>query len=527
MFFENKIWIGNTLVSEGEIASPVNILLNKSNRHGLIAGATGTGKTVTLKVLAESYSDAGVPVVLADVKGDISGMAKPGQSSEGIIKRIEKYDLVSRGFDYKSFPVEFWDIFGEKGLPLRTTISEFGPLLLARLLGLNQIQTDILNIVFKIADDEDLLLIDVKDLKSLLNYVSENSALYKEKYGNLAPQSIFAIMRGLVSLGDRGGDIYFGEPALNIMDWFACADDGRGKIHILDSSSLIHDPTAYASFMLWMLAELFENLPEVGDPEKPKMVFFFDEAHLLFDGALKPLMDKMEQVIKLIRSKGVGIFFITQNPADIPDAILAQLGNKVQHALRAYTPSEQKGIRAAAASYRANPKFNTGDTIMELGIGEAIVSFLMEDGTPSVVEKVAIMPPQSLMGPVDESTRQTVMMQSAYAGKYGDSVDRDSAYEFLQRKKLELEEERQKSEAKAQEAKAQAEKEREEAKAAEKENKRKKRIANSVAGTVAGTVGREVGNTLGKTVGGKFGKRLGGNLGASLGRGILKNLFKL
>lgn len=527
MFLDNKIWIGNTLVNEGEASSPINILLDKSNRHGLIAGATGTGKTITLKVLAESYSDAGVPVLLADVKGDISGMAKPGVSSEGIIKRIEKYDLTSKGFDYKSYPTEFWDIFGEKGLPLRTTVSEFGPLLLARLLGLNQIQTDILNIVFKIADDEDLLLMDVKDLKALLNHVSENASLYKEQYGNLAPQSISAIMRGLVSLGDRGGDLYFGEPALDIMDWFDCAEDGRGVINILDSSSLIHDPSAYASFMLWMLAELFENLPEVGDLAKPKMVFFFDEAHLLFNGAPKPLMDKMEQVIKLIRSKGVGIFFITQNPADIPDGILAQLGNKVQHALRAYTPSEQKGIRAAAASYRANPKFKTEDTIMELGTGEAIVSFLLEDGTPSVVEKVAIMPPQSLIGSLDDMTRQNVIAQSPHAQKYSDLVDRDSAYEFLSRKKLELEEARRIGEAKALEEKERAAKEKEDAKAAEKEDKRKKRIANSVAGTVAGTVGREVGNTLGKTVGGAFGKRLGGNLGASLGRGLLKNLFKL
>lgn len=527
MFLNNQIWVGNTLVSGEEASTPVNILLNKANRHGLIAGATGTGKTITLKVLAESFSDAGVPVLLADVKGDISGMAKQGESSEAIVKRIQKYDLASKGFDYKAYPTEFWDIFGEKGLPVRTTISEFGPVLLARLLGLNQIQTDILNIIFKIADDEGLLLIDVKDLKAMLNYVSENSAAYKEQYGNMAPQSISAIMRGLVALGDRGGEMYFGEPALNIEDWFANAEDGRGMINILDSSSLIHDASAYASFMLWLLAELFENLPEVGDLQKPKMVFFFDEAHLLFNGASKPLMDKIEQVIKLIRSKGIGIFFITQNPADIPDGILAQLGNKVQHALRAYTPSEQKGIRAAAASYRANPNFKTEDTIMELGTGEAIVSFLQEDGTPQVVEKVAIMPPQSLMGALDEASRQSIINASKHFEAYGDVFDRDSAYEFLSRKKIEQEEARARGEAEALEAKEQAALDKQKAKEAEKEDKRKKRIANTVAGSVAGTVGRELGNTLGKTVGGKFGKRLGGNLGASLGRGILKNLFKL
>lgn len=527
MFQENRIWVGNTLGNEGDGSTPVHILLNKANRHGLIAGATGTGKTITLKVLAESFSDAGVPVLLADVKGDISGMAKPGVSNDAVIKRLEAFDLVQKGFDFSSYPTEFWDIFGENGLPLRTTISEFGPLLLARLLGLNQTQTDILNIVFKIADDEDLLLIDIKDLKALLNYVSENTFVFKEQYGNLAPQSISAIMRGLVSLGDRGGDVYFGEPALDIMDWFMQDSDNRGVINILDASSLIHDSSAYASFMLWMLAELFESLPEVGDLDKPKMVFFFDEAHLLFQGAPKPLMEKMEQVIKLIRSKGVGIFFITQNPADIPDGILAQLGNKIQHALRAYTPSEQKGIRAAAASYRSNPKFKTEDIIMELGIGEAIISVLLEDGTPSIVEKVAIMPPQSLMGPIDDASRRDIVARSVHSEKYTDVVDRDSAYEFLTRKKLEMEQERAEQLEESKRAKELAALEKERAKLEEKEEKRRKRIANSVAGTVAGTVGREVGNTLGKTVGGKFGKRLGGNLGASLGRGLLKNFFKL
>lgn len=528
MYYNNKIWIASNLkeaVEPNMVSS--NILLNKANRHGLIAGATGTGKTITLKVLAESFSDAGVPVLLADVKGDISGMCKPGIDSEKMQERIARFGLAQAGFEYKSYPTTFWDIFGEKGLPMRTTISEFGPVLLARLLGLNQIQTDILNIIFKIADDEGLLLIDLKDLKSMLNYVSDNASTYRAEYGNMASQSISAIMRALVSLGDRGGEIYFGEPALDLYDWFATDNEGRGMINILDSSSLIHDSSAYASFMLWFLAELFENMPEIGDPEKPKMVFFFDEAHLLFKDTPKALMDKMEQVMKLIRSKGIGIFFITQNPSDIPNSILAQLGNKIQHALRAYTPSEKKSIRAAANSYRTNPEFDTEESIMNLGIGEAIVSFITEDGSPSMVERVGILPPQSFMGAVDEITRQASILASPLSQKYKEGIDRDSAYEFLERKRME--DQRKKEEYQAELlAQKEAEKlEKERLKEEEANKKRMKRSAATVAGSVAGTIGREVGNTFGKTVGGSFGKRLGGNLGASLGRGLLKNLFKI
>jgi hypothetical protein len=531
MLFENKVLVGLNSDLEGQY-----ILLDKANRHGLIAGATGSGKTITLKVLAEAFSDAGVPVFLADVKGDISGICKAGTDSEKIRERVSKLGI--NNFEFKAYPTMFWDIFGEKGLPLRTTITEFGPVLLARLLNLNQIQSDILNIVFKIADEEGLLLIDVKDLKSMLNYVSENAEVYRESYGNIAPQSIGAIMRGIVSLESRGGNTYFGEPALDLADWFSQDTSGKGMINVLDSSSLINDSLAYSSFMLWLLAELFENLPEVGDTPKPKMVFFFDEAHLLFKDTPKVLLNKIEQVIKLIRSKGIGVFFITQNPTDIPDSVLAQLGNKVQHALRAYTPAEQKAVKAAANSYRVNPKFKTDEVINELGTGEAVVSFITNDGSPSVAEKVTVLPPQSLMGAVDEITRQATILASPLNKKYKDMIDRDSAYEFLARKKIEEDELRQKQkndrlleiEAQKQEKLLQKENEKLEKQRQKQEaadQRRVKRSVATVAGSVVGTVGREVGNTLGKSIGGSFGKRLGGNLGASLGRGILKNLFKL
>ncbi|MFC2471340.1 MAG: helicase HerA-like domain-containing protein [Lachnoanaerobaculum gingivalis] len=517
-----------------------------ANRHGLIAGATGTGKTVTLKVMAESFSDAGVPVFLSDIKGDLSGMCKPGEEKESITKRVDELGM-GEDFSFKAYPTVFWDIFGKKGLPLRTTISEFGPMLLAKLLDLNQIQTDILNIIFKIADDEGLLLIDLKDLKSMLNYVSENAADYKAEYGNIAPQSVNAIMRGLVALGDKGGDIFFGEPTLDINDWFV-TKDGKGMINVLDATTIINDPVIYSTFMLWMLAELFEIMPEVGDLDKPKMVFFFDEAHLLFKDTPKALLQKIEQVVKLIRSKGIGVYFITQNPSDIPDEVLAQLGNKVQHALRAYTPAEQKGIKAAAQSYRVNPDFDTAEIITNLGIGEAVVSFIEDDGAPAMVRKAKVLPPQSYLGAIDDMMRAAVISMSDLAGKYKDMVDRDSAYEFLQRLQIEVsqkqEEERQ-AEIERKEAEKQIEIERKEAekqakaaqkeaekqaKEAEKEEKKKKDAIKkgvaAVAGTAAGTIGRQIGKTLGKS-GGKFGSSLGGNLGASLGRGVLSTLFKL
>lgn len=540
MYKDNEIWVA----SDGD--AKLCIKSKYSNRHGLIAGATGTGKTVTLKVMAESFSDAGVPVFLSDIKGDLSGMCKPGEEKESITKRVAELGM-GEDFSFKAYPTVFWDIFGKRGLPLRTTISEFGPMLLAKLLDLNQIQTDILNIIFKIADDEGLLLIDLKDLKSMLNYVSENAADYKAEYGNIAPQSVNAIMRGLVALGDKGGDVFFGEPALDINDWFV-TKDGKGMINVLDATTIINDPGIYATFMLWMLAELFEIMPEVGDLDKPKMVFFFDEAHLLFKDTPKALLQKIEQVVKLIRSKGIGVYFITQNPSDIPDEVLAQLGNKVQHALRAYTPAEQKGIKAAAQSYRVNPDFDTAEIITNLGIGEAVVSFIEDDGAPAMVRKAKVLPPQSYLGAIDDMMRAAVISMSNLAEKYKDMVDRDSAYEFLQRLQVEIsqkQEEEKQAETARKEAEKQAEIERKEAekqekaaqkeaerqaKEAEKEEKKKKDAIKkgvaAVAGTAAGTIGRQIGKTLGKS-GGKFGSSLGGNLGASLGRGVLSTLFKL
>ena len=540
MYKDNEIWVA----SDGD--AKLCIKSKYANRHGLIAGATGTGKTVTLKVMAESFSDAGVPVFLSDIKGDLSGMCKPGEEKESITKRVAELGM-GEDFSFKAYPTVFWDIFGKKGLPLRTTISEFGPMLLAKLLDLNQIQTDILNIIFKIADDEGLLLIDLKDLKSMLNYVSENAADYKAEYGNIAPQSVNAIMRGLVALGDKGGDVFFGEPALDINDWFV-TKDGKGMINVLDATTIINDPGIYATFMLWMLAELFEIMPEVGDLDKPKMVFFFDEAHLLFKDTPKALLQKIEQVVKLIRSKGIGVYFITQNPSDIPDEVLAQLGNKVQHALRAYTPAEQKGIKAAAQSYRENPDFDTAEIITNLGIGEAVVSFIEDDGAPAMVRKAKVLPPQSYLGAIDDMMRAAVISMSDLAEKYKDMVDRDSAYEFLQRLQVEIsqkQEEEKQAETARKEAEKQAEIERKEAekqekaaqkeaerqaKEAEKEEKKKKDAIKkgvaAVAGTAAGTIGRQIGKTLGKS-GGKFGSSLGGNLGASLGRGVLSTLFKL
>ena len=514
MFQDNKIWIGKT----GD--QKVFIYPSMANRHGMIAGATGTGKTVTLKVMAESFSDCGVPVFLADVKGDLAAMCSPGEENESVKKRVDDLGLAADGFDFRSYPTAYWDVYGEKGMPLRTTISEMGPLLLSRIMGLNDTQSDILTIIFKIADDENLLLVDTKDLRSMVQYVSENASQYSVQYGNMAKASLGAITRALTALESEGGEMFFGEPALNITDWFSTGTDGRGTIHILDCQRLINNPTMYATFMLWMMSELFETLPEAGDLEKPRMIFFFDEAHLLFDNASKTLMDKIEQVVKLIRSKGVGIYFITQNPKDIPNGVLSQLGNKVQHALHAYTPAEQKAAKAAAQSFRENPEFDTFDTLLQLGIGEALVSVLDESGVPTVVERCRILPPQSLMGALDDAVRAHQIQNNLLYVRYANAVDRDSAYEFLQRKFALDAQAAQQAEAEAAAAKE----------ASKKEAARAKQIKSatkSVASSAAGTIGRELGNTVGSTLGGSFGKRLGGNVGASLGRGILSTLFKL
>ena len=538
----------------------VYIYPQMANRHGLIAGATGTGKTITLKVLAESFSDCGVPVFLADAKGDLAGMCCPGEAAGSAGERVEKMGLGSLGFEFKSYPSTYWDVYQKNGLPLRTTISEMGPLLLSRILDLNDTQTDILTVVFKIADDEQLLLVDTKDLKSMLAYVGENAKDYALSYGNIARQSLAAITRSIVALEAEGGDMFFGEPALDIRDWLATDINGRGMIHILDCQKLMKNPTMYATFMLWMMSELFEALPESGDLEKPRIVFFFDEAHMLFDNASKNLLDKVEQVVKLIRSKGVGIYFITQSPSDIPDGVLAQLGNKIQHALHAYTPKEQKAARAASDSFRTNESFSTYDALLSLGTGEALVSVLDETGVPTVVQRAKILPPQSLMGSLEDEIRSRQIVGCNLYVKYKDFCDRDSAYEFLQRKAaddakalaeakaaLEAAKEQLKAEreaakeqeraereaAKEQErAEREAEKERErELKALEKEQAAKEqKVRNEikkVGSSAAGTVGREVGNAIGSTIGGSFGKKLGGNVGASLGRGILNTLFNL
>ena len=531
MYYNNEIWVA----SAGD--KKISIVPKMANRHGLIAGATGTGKTVTLKVMAESFSDCGVPVFLADVKGDLAGMCRPGIDSADMQERIARFGLAECGFDYEAYPTCYWDIYGQNGIPLRTTISEMGPTLLARLMDLNPTQTAIMQIVFKIADDEGLLLLDIKDLRSMLQYVYENAKEYSAIYGNMAKQSIAAIVRSVVALEEAGGDQFFGEPGLNIRDWFQTGNGGKGMINILDCQSLINNPTMYSTFMLWMMSELFETLPEAGDAEKPRMVFFFDEAHLLFEDAPKALLQKIEQVVKLIRSKGVGIYFITQNPSDIPNDVLAQLGNKVQHALHAYTPAEKKKVKAAAESFRENPEFDTMEAISSLGIGEALVSFLDREGRPSVVERAKILPPKSQMGPIDEMTRNRQIQQNNLFIKYEAVEDRDSAYELLTKRiaaedaaeqqakedaLLAKEEEKQRKleEKELERQRAAAERE------AERKAKKTKTAVKSVAKTATGTIGREIGNTIGSSVGGKFGKKLGGNLGAALGRGLLDTLFR-
>ncbi|MBR5578202.1 MAG: DUF853 family protein [Lachnospiraceae bacterium] len=580
MFYQEKIWLGNTKKEK------VFLYPKMANRHGMIAGATGTGKTVTLKVMAESFSSMGVPVFMADVKGDLAGLCCPGEEMGVAAKRAEELGLFQEGFEFSSYPVTFWDIYKEQGLPLRTTISEMGPLLLARILELNETQSDILTVLFKIADDEGLLLLDTKDLKSMIQYVADNNKEYALEYGNMAKQSLTAILRAVIALESEGGNEFFGEAALDIRDWLRTDYEGKGSIQLLDCRKLINNPTMYSTFMLWLMSELFEALPEVGDSKKPRMVFFFDESHLLFDTAPKSLLTKIEQVVKLIRSKGVGIYFITQNPKDIPEGILGQLGCKVQHALRAYTPAEQKAAKAAAMAFRENPEFDTLEAITSLGIGEALVSVLDEEGIPTIVQRCKILPPQSRMEVLEEEIRKDEILNHILYPKYTQELDRESAYEILVKRVVQEEEEeaalkqqqaeekealrKQKEEEKEALRKQQAEekealrkqkemekeeqkrqaaeerelekqraaREREEQKkleaarkAEEKEEKAREKRRNTaikrVASAATGTIGREIGNQLGESVGGKFGKKLGGNVGASIGRGLLSNLFRL
>jgi hypothetical protein len=425
MYAEDKILIG---CNENQ---NVFLLPKLANRHGLIAGATGTGKTVTLKVMAESFSDLGVPVFLADMKGDLSGLAKVGATNDFIAKNVEAFGLAEKGFNFKSYPVEFWDLFGQKGLPVRVTLSEMGPMLLSKILNLSEAQEGVLNIIFRVADEKTLPIIDLKDLKSMINHVVENKDQYEGEYGTISPKSANTILRTLIAFEDQGGNEFFGEPALDLNDFMQLDDNGKGVINILDAQKLSLSPEIYSTFLLWMLSTLYQGLPEVGDMDKPKFVFFFDEAHLLFDDISPEFGKKIEQIVRLIRSKGVGLYFISQSPADIPDDILAQLGNRVQHALRAYTPKDQKAVKVAAETFRANPDFDTAEVISNLGTGEALVSVLEDKGTPSVVEKVNIVPPQSYIGAIEDDLRSQLIDVSEFKSKYWEPVDRESAYEKL------------------------------------------------------------------------------------------------
>ena len=500
-----------------------------ANRHGLIAGATGTGKTVTLKVLAESFSRLGVPVFLADAKGDVSSLAKAGVSSPKFDERLKTLNIESVPF--AASPVMFWDLFGQQGHPIRTTISEIGPLLLAQMLNLNDTQEGVLSAVFRIADDQGLLLIDFKDLKAMLSYVSENAAELKAEYGNLSPASLGAIQRNLLALGDQGGEQFFGEPSLNILDFIQTDSNGQGYINILAADKLMNTPKLYATFLLWMLSELFEQLPEVGDMDKPKLVFFFDEAHLLFDNASPALQEKIEQVVRLIRSKGVGIYFITQNPLDLPESVLGQLGNRVQHALRAFTPKDQKAVKTAADTFRANPEFKVDQAITELAVGEALISCLDEQGTPQIVERGWVMPPYSSFTPITPEERQVIIGQSIVSGVYDQAVDRDSAYEMLQQKveqrqqqaaaaeqaKIEAKEAEARAKQEAKEAEALAKQQareqerlaREQQKEAERIAKQREKLTQDIVGTFAKSAARS----------------LGGSTGQKIVRGLLGSLF--
>jgi len=425
MLYENKIWVGGS--TEKCFIEP-----SKANRHGLIAGATGTGKSVTLKVLAESFSDMGVPVFLADVKGDMSGICNPGVDNANMQERLAKFGL--ENFQYKGYPTAFFDVFGEKGIPMRTTISEMGPILLGRMLGLSDVQRSVLSMVFRIADDQGLLILDLKDLRLLLTYIGDHAEDYKLTYGNISTATIGAIQRELALLSDEDGEKFFAEPAFDVMDFFKFGSDGRGAINVLNATKLFSKPLLYSTFLLWLMSELYENLPEAGDLDKPKIVFFFDEAHLLFNDAPSFLIEKIDQIVRLIRSKGVGVYFISQSPSDIPDTILAQLQNRIQHALRAYTPAEQKKLKVAAESFRANPAFNTETALSELAVGEALVSFLDAKGTPGVVERVFILPPQSFIGAADDSRIQQLVEANPLYKTYMSSYDSESAYEILMAK---------------------------------------------------------------------------------------------
>jgi DNA helicase HerA-like ATPase len=476
----------------GKGKTRLHLLLALANRHGLIAGATGTGKTATLRVFAEGFSAAGVPVFVADVKGDLAGLSKPGEDNPKIADRANKLGIAD--FAYRGVPTIFWDFYAQNGHPIRATISDMGPLLLTRLLELNETQAGVLQIAFKYADDNGLLLLDLKDLRALLAHMAENASALKTSYGNISAASVGAVQRGLLAIEAQGGDAFFGEPGLDLADIMRKDGLGNGVISVLAAESLMMRPKLYATFLLWLLAELFERLPEVGDLDKPKLVFFFDEAHLLFDDAPAALVDKVEQVVRLIRSKGVGIYFVTQNPLDIPERVLGQLGNRVQHALRAFTPRDQKAVRAAAETFRADPKLDTAKAIMELGVGEALVSLLDQAGTPTIVERALIAPPASRLGPVSTDERSTLVRGSPLAGKYEQTLDRESAYEQLTKRATQPQE--------AAPAASRSPWATPRAEPAPQTRARREpqtmtdMVVKSLARNVAGTIGRQIGNQI-------------------------------
>lgn len=490
MFIDNKIWL-----AKGD--TPVFLLPGMANRHGLIAGATGTGKTTTLKAMAESFSDMGVPVFLSDIKGDLASLSVAGSDNPKTLERLKLLGIEK--LTYKAFPVCFWDLFGESGHPIRATVSDMGPLLLARLMGLNDTQTGVLSIVFRIADDKGLMLIDLKDLRAMLQYVGDHAKEFTLDYGNISAQSAGAILRSLLTLEDQCGEYFFGEPALDILDLIKTDTDGRGYINILHSVKLFQTPALYATFLLWLLSELFEVLPEMGDMDKPKLVFFFDEAHLLFDDAPKVLLEKIEQVVRLVRSKGVGVYFITQNPADLPPNVLGQLGNRVQHALRAFTPVDQKSVKAAAQTFRPNPKFRTEDVITELATGEVLVSCLDGDGRPGVVERGFVVPPQSMFGTIDNEVRKKIIANSQMSSKYEREIDRESAYEILQNRAKQEQEDADNEKIKAEQEKLAAKRDKESETSQKQPTERKyhrKSELEKMGSAALSTIGREVGKSL-------------------------------
>ncbi len=512
-----KIFLGGGGPDCGE---KQGLSLKYANRHGLIAGATGTGKTVTLQILAEGFSAAGVPVFLSDVKGDLSGLAAAGSEAgklhDAFMSRAQKIGF--EDYRYGAFPVTFWDLFGAQGHPVRTTVAEMGPLLLARLMELSEAQEGILNIAFRLADEQGLPLLDLKDLQALLVWVGENRAELALRYGNISVNSIGAIQRRLLVLENQGANKLFGEPALELSDLMRLDAEGRGRINILASDKLMGAPRLYATFLLWLLSELFETLPEVGDPEKPKLVFFFDEAHLLFDGAPKALIDKVEQVARLIRSKGVGVYFVTQNPDDIPEDILGQLGNRVQHALRAFTARDKKALRLAAETYRPNPRFETEEAIREVGVGEAVTSMLMKKGVPGIVERTLIRPPSSQLGPLDQASRATVMANSPLAGKYDTPKDRHSAYEILRDRAASAAKEAEEVEAREEE---------EEQSTAQREFNAARRFSGGrVSRSSSRSMRIRADDSFGTAMGKMVMKELTGTTGRKIVRGILGGLFK-